>query len=68
MPVSRNRKNHKKKVAQRNKNREQQVKQMQKLYNDKVIEHLKQMHEEYVKSSGETENNGPIQPTNNTEL
>ena len=68
MPVSRNRKNHKKKVAQRNKNREQQVKQMQKLYNDKVIEHLKQMHEEYVKSSGETENNGPIQPTVNTEL
>lgn len=68
MPVSRNRKNHKKKVAQRNKNREQQVKQMQKLYNDKVIEHLKQLHEEYVKSSGETENNGPIQPTDNTEL
>lgn len=68
MPVSRNRKNHKKKVAQRNKNREQQVKQMQKLYNEKMIEHLKQMHEEYVKSSGDTENNGPIQPTDNTEL
>ena len=68
MPVSRNRKNHKKKVAQRNKNREQQVKQMQKIYNEKMIEHLKQMHEEYLKTSGETSNDGPIQPTDNTEL
>lgn len=68
MPVSRNRKNHKKKVAQRNKNVQQQAKKIQQIYNEKFIEHLKQMHEEYVKSSGDTENNGLIQPTTNTEL
>ena len=68
MPVSRNRKNHKKKVAQRNKEQKAQIKKAQELYTKKMIEHLKQMHEEYVKSSGETENNGPIQPTINTEL
>jgi len=68
MPVSRNRKNHKKKVAQRNKQHKQQVKKAQELYNQKIIEHLKQMHEEYVKSSGDTENNGPVQSTPNTEL
>lgn len=68
MPVSRNRKNHKKKVAQRNKQHKQHVKKAQELYTQKMIEHLKQMHEEYVKSSGDTENNGPIQPTINTEL
>ena len=66
MPVSRNRKNHKKKVAQRNKEHKAQIKKAQELYTQKMIEHLKQMHEDYVKSSGETENNGPIQPTINT--
>jgi hypothetical protein len=68
MPVSRNRKNHKKKVAQRNKEQKQQIKKAQELYTQKMIEHLKQMHEDYVKSSGDTENDGPIQPTINTEL
>ena len=68
MPVSRNRKNHKKKVANRNKVREQQVKNMQKVYNEKMIEHLKQLHEEYLKESGNTENNGFVQSAPNTEL
>lgn len=70
MPKSRNRKNHKQKVANRNKTREQQTKNLQKIYNEKLIEHLKQMHEEYVNSSGntETETDGFIQPTTNTEL
>lgn len=68
MPVSRNRKNHKKKVANRNKVREQQVKNMQKIYNEKMIEHLKQLHEEYLKESGNTENDGLIQSALNTEL
>jgi hypothetical protein len=68
MPVSRNRKNHKKKVANRNKVREQQVKNMQKIYNEKMIEHLKQLHEEYLKESGNTENDGLIQSATNTEL
>lgn len=70
MPKSRNRKNHKQKVANRNKTKEQQTKNLQKIYNEKLIEHLKQMHEEYVKSSGdtETETDGFIQPTTNTEL
>lgn len=70
MPKSRNRKNHKQKVANRNKTKEQQTKNLQKIYNEKLIEHLKQMHEEYVKNSGDTETNtdGFIQPTTNTEL
>jgi predicted DNA binding CopG/RHH family protein len=68
MPVSRNRKNHKKKVAQRNQTRQQEAKKMQTLYNETLIKHLKDMHEEYVKSSGDTENNGFVQPTTNTEL
>jgi predicted DNA binding CopG/RHH family protein len=70
MPKSRNRKNHKKKVANRNQVREGQAKNLQKIYNEKLIEHLKQMHEEYVNNSGstETETDGFIQPTDNTEL
>ena len=70
MTKSRNRKNHKQKVANRNKTKEQQTKNLQKIYNEKLIEHLKQMHEEYVNSSGatETETDGFIQPTTNTEL
>ena len=68
MPVSRNRKNHKKKVANRNKERQQQAKKMQKIYNEKMIEHLKQLHEEFLKESGNTENNGFVQSAPNTEL
>jgi hypothetical protein len=68
MPKSRNRKNHKQKVANRNKTREQQSKNLQKVYNEKLVEHLKQMHEEYLKNSGNTENDGLIQPTTDTEL
>lgn len=70
MPKSRNRKNHKQKVANRNKNREQQAKNLQKIYNETLIERLKQMHVEHVNSSGytETDDNGFIQPTANTEL
>lgn len=68
MPVSRNRKNHKKKVAHRNREHKAQIKKAQELYTQKMVEQLKQMHEEYVRSSGETENNGLIQPTDNTEL
>ena len=68
MPKSRNRKNHKQKVVNRNKTREQQAKNMQKIYNEKLVEHLKQMHEEYLKNSGNTENDGFIQPTTETEL
>ena len=68
MPKSRNRKNHKQKVVNRNKTREQQAKNMQKIYNEKLVEHLKQMHEEYLKNSGNTENDGLIQPTTETEL
>ena len=68
MPKSRNRKNHKQKVANRNKTREQQAKNLQKVYNEKLVEHLKQMHDEYLKNSGNTENNGLVQPTTHTEL
>jgi hypothetical protein len=68
MPKSRNRKNHKQKVVNRNKTREQQVKNLQKVYNEKLVEHLKQMHEEHLKNSGNTENDGLIQPTTDTEL
>jgi len=69
MPKSRNRKNHKQKVANRNKNMQQQAKKFQQLYNERLIEELKKQHEEYLKnSSGETENNGLVQPTDNTEL
>jgi hypothetical protein len=41
---------------------------MQKIYNEKMIEHLKQLHEEYLKESGNTENDGLIQSAPNTEL
>lgn len=68
MPVSRNRKNHKKKVAQRNKNKEQQIKKMQSIYNEKFVEQLKQLHEEYLKNSGDTTEDGLIQSTDNTQL
>ena len=68
MPKSRNRKNHKQKVANRNKTREQQAKNLQKVYNEKLVEHLKQMHDEYLKNSGNTENDGLVQPTSYTEL
>ncbi len=36
--------------------------------NQKMIEHLKALHEEHIKNSGTTENDGPIQPTDSTEL
>jgi predicted metal-dependent hydrolase len=68
MPKSRNRKNHKQKVAQRNQNTQKQAQKFQQLYNEKLIEELKKYHEEYLKSSGDTENDGPIQSTDNTEL
>ena len=68
MPKSRNRKDHKKKVQQRNAQNEQLGKVYQKLYNQKMVEHLKALHEEHIKTSGTTENDGPIQPTDNTEL
>jgi hypothetical protein len=68
MPVSRNRKNQKKKAAQRTKTQKQQVKKIQDLYTQKMVEKLKEIHEEYVENSGKTENDGFIQPTDNTEL
>jgi hypothetical protein len=68
MPKSRNRKDHKKKVQQRNAQMNQLEKTYQKMYNQKMIEHLKALHEEHIKTSGTTENDGPIQPTDNTEL
>ena len=68
MPKSRNRKNHKQKVQQRNAQMNQLEKTYQKMYNQKMIEHLKALHEEHTKTSGTTENDGPIQPTDNTEL
>lgn len=68
MPKSRNRKNHKQKVVQRNQNMQKQTQKFQQLYNERLIEELKKYHEEYVKSSGETENDGLIQSTDNTEL
>ena len=68
MPKSRNRKDHKKKVQQRNAQNEQLGKVYQKLYNQKMVEHLKALHEEHIRISGTTENDGPIQPTDNTEL
>lgn len=68
MPKSRNRKNHKQKVKQRNAQMDQLAKTYQKMYNQKMIEHLKALHEEHIKNSGTTENDGPIQPTDNTEL
>ena len=68
MPKSRNRKNHKQKVVQRNQNVQKQTQKFQQLYNERLIEELKKYHEEYIKSSGETENDGLIQSTDNTEL
>ena len=68
MPKSRNRKDHKKKVQQRNAQIDQLGKMYQKMYNQKMIEHLKSLHEEHIRTSGTTENDGPIQPTDNTEL
>lgn len=68
MPKSRNRKNHKQKVVQRNQNMQKQTQKFQQLYNERLIEELKKYHEEYIKSSGETENDGLIQSTDNTEL
>lgn len=68
MPKSRNRKNHKQKVQQRNVQNEQLGKMYQKLYSQKMVEHLKALREEHLNKSGTTENDGPIQPTNNTEL
>lgn len=69
MPKSRNRKNHKQKVAQRNQSMQKQAQKFQQLYNERLIEELKKHHEEYLKnSSGETENDGLIQSTDNTEL
>jgi len=68
MPKSRNRKDHKKKVQQRNAQMNQLEKTYQKMYNQKMIEHLKALHEEHIKTSGTTENDGPIQPNDNTEL
>jgi hypothetical protein len=68
MPKSRNRKNHKQKVQQRNAQMNQLEKTYQKMYNQKMIEHLKVLHEEHTRTSGTTENDGPIQPTDNTEL
>ena len=68
MPKSRNRKNHKQKVQQRNAQMNQLEKTYQKMYNQKMIEHLKALHEEHTKTSGTTENDGPIQLTDNTEL
>lgn len=69
MPKSRNRKNHKQKVAQRNQNMQKQAQKFQQLYNERLIEELKKQHEEYLKnSSGQTENDGLIQSTDNTEL
>jgi hypothetical protein len=68
MPKSRNRKNHKQKVRQRNAQMNQLEKTYQKMYNQKMIEHLKALHEEHTRTSGTTENDGPIQPTDNTEL
>ena len=68
MPKSRNRKDHKKKVQQRNAQMNQLEKTYQKMYNQKMIEHLKALHEEHIRTSGTTENDGPIQPTDNTEL
>lgn len=67
MPVSRNRKNHKKKVMHRNKTMQHQMRSFQKLYNEKVVEQLKQLHEEYLKNSGETTDR-PILPADNTQL
>jgi hypothetical protein len=68
MPKSRNRKNHKQKVQQRNAQMDHLAKTYQKMYNQKMIEHLKALHEEHIKNSGTTENDGPIQSTDNTEL
>lgn len=68
MPKSRNRKDHKKKVQQRNNQIDQLGKMYQKMYNQKMVEHLKALHEEHIKNSGTTENDGPIQPTDSTEL
>ena len=68
MPKSRNRKDHKKKVQQRNTQIDQLGKMYQKMYNQKMVEHLKALHEEHTRTSGTTENDGPIQPTDNTEL
>lgn len=68
MPKSRNRKNHKQKVQQRNAQNEQLGKMYEKLYNQKMIEHLKALHEERLNNSGTTENDGLIQSTDNTEL
>ena len=45
MPKSRNRKDHKKKVQQRNAQMNQLEKTYQKMYNQKMIEHLKALHE-----------------------
>ncbi len=68
MPKSRNRKNQKQKAQQRNVQIDQLGKMYQKMYNQKMIEHLKALHEEHIKTSGTTENDGPIQSADNTEL
>ena len=55
-------------MRQRNAQMNQLEKTYQKMYNQKMIEHLKALHEEHTRTSGTTENDGPIQPTDNTEL
>ena len=55
-------------MQQRNTQIDQLGKMYQKMYNQKMVEHLKALHEEHIKNSGTTENDGPIQPTDSTEL
>jgi len=57
MPKSKNRKNHKAKVAQRNKKLNDMKKQYQKFYSDVMTKQIELLKEKYAQLSGETENN-----------
>lgn len=57
MPKSKNRKNHKAKVAQRNKKLNDMKKQYQKFYSEVMTKQMELLKEKYSQLSGETENN-----------
>ena len=56
MPKSKNRKNHKAKVAQRKRKIDGMKKQYEKFYSDVMMKQLEMLKEKYQQMSGETEN------------
>ena len=67
MPVSRNRKNHKTKVAKRRENMVAINNANKKLFQEMMMKQIEEMKEKFTESKENEDNqeNGPIQPTEN---